>query len=216
MRGGQAGLPHSWTHRLSLPSHPSSTHGPAGTGSAGPAHRSTPAPESGLIVHGGDVGLPVGQLWGRVVSYLHAEVGVWLQSSKLLGSLRVEGMLRNCHHHPSQSPQHPTELHSPAPWQAAAGQGVVGRARRALAASRAPAQPGGRRGLRGSRSAPAPRCAGPAGSVPTIAPRPQHLPRHQERGVTPCAVPSGPPVSQPPRAQPQSEGTMRERAQGGP
>lgn len=36
---------------------------------------------------GGDVGLSVGQLWGRVVSYLHTEVGVWSQSSKLLGPL---------------------------------------------------------------------------------------------------------------------------------
>lgn len=68
-------------------SHPSSTYGLAGTGSAGPAHRSTPAPESGLIVPGGDVGLPVWQLWGRVVSYLHTEVGVWPQSSKFLGPL---------------------------------------------------------------------------------------------------------------------------------
>lgn len=44
-------------------------------------------PESGLTVLGGDVGLPMGQLWGRVVSYLHAEVGVWPQPSKLLWSL---------------------------------------------------------------------------------------------------------------------------------
>lgn len=125
-------------------------------------------------------------------------------------------MLHNCHHHPSQSPQHPTEPHSPASWQSAAGQGEVGRVRRALAASRAPAQLGGRRGLRGSRSAPAPRCAGPAGSVPTAAPRPQYLQRHQERAVTLCGVLSGPPVSQSPEAQPQSQGTMREGAQGGP
>lgn len=119
-------------------------------------------------------------------------------------------------HKAPSAPQNPTEPHSPSPRQAAAGQGGVGRAQRALAASRAPAQPGGHRGLRGSRSAPAPRRAGPAGSVPTVAPRPQHLQQHQERSVTPCGVPSSPPVSQPPKAQPQNEGTMIERAQGGP
>lgn len=127
-------------------------------------------------------------------------------------SITVTTILHKAH----SAPRSPTEPHSPARWQAAAGQGGAGSAQRAPAASRAPAQPGGRRGLRGSRSAPDPWCAGPAGSVSTVAPRPQHLQWHQETGVTLCGVPLGPPVSQPPTAQPQSEGTMREGAHGGP
>lgn len=83
------------------------------------------------------------------------------------------------------------------------------------AASRAPAQPGGRRGLRGSRSAPAPQHAGSAGCAPTAVPRPRHLQRHRESGVTLRGVPSGLSVSRPP-TPPQPRGYHGKRDTGWP
>lgn len=158
----------------------------------------------------------MGQPWGRC----GADVGCPTCTQRLgcsrsppnsWGPCRQKGCSVRATHMPTPYPQHPMDPHSPAPGWAAAGWAVLGRAQWAPAASRAPAWLGGRRGPRGSSSACAPWHAGPAGCVPTAAPRPQHL--HQESGVTPCSVPLGP---SPTVSQPHGAGTVGEGTQGGP